>query len=378
MDLASLLDPERLAFHKRVVEEEAAAAAACDELLTGPSAWWGNAIRNAGIPKTAGLVRTLVERSVRAVPKAPADSLLLAQLATHVAYFGMDSSVYPEDHVARVCGEAHRQEAWVLSVLGNTSQAQARADDAERCFKTIPACDVDLARLDLVRANIARERACYGEAIELARRAAETFLWFGDESRWVAARGYEAAAYWHAGDFRRALEIWESTRDAMHVMTAEQRIALFHNMGMCARELGDPAEAVRYFTRSIAEAERSGNRVSAAMGRASLGVALLLAGQTSEAIDMLREAWEEEESLGLAFNAVFTALRLAEALLMSGATSEVPPICRALVERCTRAGMTEQALTALALLREAAATGQATPQQVRHVHDFLRDGDARL
>ncbi|HEX3583666.1 MAG TPA: hypothetical protein VH087_18000, partial [Thermoanaerobaculia bacterium] len=264
MDLAELLDPERfaqrLAFHKRAVEEEAAAAAALDGLLTGPSAWWGNAIRNSGIPKTAGLVRTLVERSVAVVPKAPTDALVLAELATHVAYFGMNSRDYPEDHVARVSGEAHRQEAFVLALLGNTNRAEARADEAERCFKTIPASDVDLARLDLVRSNIARERARYTEAIELARRAAETFLWFGDEKRWVAARGYEATGYWHLCDYRRALEIWQSTCGALDAMPDEHRISLFHNMGMCARELGDPAEAARYFTRSIAEAERAGHR----------------------------------------------------------------------------------------------------------------------
>jgi len=60
-------------------------------------------------------------------------------------------------------------------------------------------------------------------------------------------------------------------------------------------------------------------------------------------------------------------------LLVVGRTDEVPAICRTLIERFTRAGMGGSAMTALAFLRETVATGHATPDLVRHVHDFLRD-----
>ncbi|HEV8436344.1 MAG TPA: tetratricopeptide repeat protein, partial [Thermoanaerobaculia bacterium] len=374
------LDPEqlaeRLAFQKRLVDEETEARALCDRILTGPSAWWGNAVRNAG-PPTSGLVRALIDRAAGLMQQAPTDALVLAKLAAEAAD-NISVSAYPYEHVYRIRGEALREEAWFHSFLGNFAMAAKVADRAERAFKSFPLpLEVDLARLDLVRANIAFAAGRFGDAAGLATRAGETFLWYGDRRRWMKSCDYLASAYWQMGDYKRAMETYQEQRDFLDLLTHEQRAMRFHNIAICARELGDLDGAILFFTRSLAEAEPHGFHAAAASTRASLGVVLLLAGKTGEAIDALRCAWRDLEGLGLQFNAAMTALRLVEALLIAERADEVPSICRNLIDRCTQAGMSHAAMTALAFLREAVEHGLATPQHARHVHDLLRDGDAR-
>ena len=381
MDLAAFLDPEqlsqRLAHHKRLVDEEAEAAVLCERILTGPSAWWGNAIRNAGEP-TSGLVRQLIERAAAMLQRVPTDALILASLASERAET-IEVTAYPYDHVYQLRGEALREEAWVLDVLGNFVMATDAADRAEHYFKafSLP-LEIDLARLDLVRSHIAASTGRFSDAIELAQRAGETFQWYGDRRGWVKSCDFRMGAYWRMGDFKRAKETLQLQDGYLDLLTPEQRTARFHNIAMCQRELGDLDGAARSFTRAIADAERTGLHTTAAESRASLGVLLLLAGHAGEAIDALRDAWNELEALGLAFSATTTALRLVEALIVTERVDEVPPICRMLIDRCTKAGMSDSALTALALLREAVAKGLATPQHVQFVHDSLRGGDAQV
>lgn len=380
MDLAAFLDPEqlsqRLAFHKRLVDEEAEAEVLCERLLTGPSAWWGNAIRNAG-PPTSGLVRELIERTARMLRQVPTDALILAKLASERAET-ISVTAYPYDHVYRIRGEALREEAWTHVVLGNFFMAADAADRAERSFRefSLP-LEIDLARLDLVRSGIAAGTGRFADAIELAERAGETFQWYGDRRGWVKSCDFRVAAYWNLGDYKRARETLQLQDGYLDLLTPEQSAARFHNIAMCQRELGDLDGAARSYTRAIAEAERNALPTSAAHSRGSLGVLLLLAGHTGEAIDALREAWNELEALGMAFAATTTALRLVEALLIAERFDDVPPICRMLIDRCTKAGMSDRALTALGFLREAVAKGLATPQHVHYVEGFLRDGDAQ-
>src|SRR5689334_21612042 len=105
--------------------------------------------------------------------QSPTDALLLAKLAFQTAdHIPIDA--YPYEHVFRVRGEALREQAWLLSFLGNFLMAAEVADRAERAFRTSPIpLEIDLARLDLVRANIALGTGRFGDAVGLARRASE-------------------------------------------------------------------------------------------------------------------------------------------------------------------------------------------------------------
>src|SRR5258706_4685022 len=265
--LADLSDPERvaerIAFRVRLESEEAAAAYLCERGLTGPSAWWGTRLRKEEGSLTSGVVRELSKRFPSLLLSAPREALVLTSLATEMA-FAIGVSEYPFEHVVTLRGQALRDHAFVLSFMGRFLEASAVAERADSFLRQTPVPDLELARLDLVRSNIARSTDKFDEATAFARRAVETFLWFGDRRNWLKACDYEASVYYAQHDYPRALEVWRSTEGYVHLLGPVQEVALLHNIGLCYAETGALAEAIERFTRAVEEFEFLGgdaNRV---------------------------------------------------------------------------------------------------------------------
>jgi tetratricopeptide (TPR) repeat protein len=376
---AEFRDPERLAariaFHKRIVDEEEAARNACERVLTGPSRWWDNAIRQQQSGRTGGMVTVLIERSETALAHSPLDSLALAEIAVGIAK-EIDVSEYPYDYVYKIRGLALLRHAYVLSYVGKLREAADVADLSEHYLRQMTVVSTEIARLDLVRSNIARNMEKYEEAIELARRSVEDFVWFGERERAAQALEYEAAARYSSHDYRGARDVWLSMDEYAEELSAEQRAVRLHNLGLCAGALGDFADAARYYGLAADAFERLGLAVNRVKCRHSIARALHAAGRPADAIPVAEKAWRELEDLGMDGDAAIAALLLAECLLAVGRTEEVPRIARMLIDRCTRAGMSSSAMTALAFLREALVFGHATPDLVRHVREFMDDINA--
>ena len=368
-------DPERIAarleFHRRIIAEEEAAAEICKQALAGPSAWWRNAIRQTDGYRTAGMVEILIQRS-RIDGNAPLDALLLAEIAAEVAD-SIPIQAYPYDHIAKMRGRALRERAFMLSYIGRLPEAAAVAEHSARYLGQIAVPPPDLAKLDLVRSNIARQQEKFGDAIRFARDAAESFDWFGDRSGWLRAREYEAAARISAGDHRQALDILRSIGEYALDMTPEHRAVHLHNMGLCASEAGEFEEAARAYANAAESFRSLGNVAYVVKCRRSAAHSLFCAGKFKEAIPLLEKVWTELEELGMEIEAALVALQLVEARMLIGSTDRIPDVCRTLIDRFTRAGILGSAMTALAFLREAVAFGHATPALVNHVHEFIRD-----
>jgi tetratricopeptide (TPR) repeat protein len=367
-------DPERIAarldFHRRVIAEEEAATRACDHVLTGPSKWWSNAIRQVEGSRTAGMVTVLMERSERVFPRSPLDALALSDIAVETAT-SIAAEAYPYEYVVKIRGQALRRQAYVLSFLGRLHDAAKAAERSAFYLRQIPVPPPELARLDLVRSNIARNTEKYGDAIGHARRAGENFLRFGDREGWLKAVDSEAGALYSSGDYRAALAAWQSMGKYAAEMSAEFRAAWLHNRGICAKSAGDFDEAARCYALAAEAFERLDAPVYRTKCRCSMGLCLLSAGRPEDSIPLLTSARDELEEFGMEIEAALAALLLAEALLAAGRPNEVPAVCRSLVDRFMRAGITGSAMTALAYLRESVAIGHGTTMLVRHVHQFL-------
>lgn len=369
-------DPERISarleFHRRVIAEEEAARETCDRVLTGPSRWWANAIQQSEGSRTAGMVAVLIERSENILPRSPVDALVLSEIAVDIAK-EIPLQAYPYEYMVKVRGQAYRRKAYVLSFVGNLPEALKVAERAAFYLKQIAVPAPELARLDLVRSNIARNLQKYAEAIAHARRAGENFLEFGDREGWLKAIDSEAAALYSSHDHRAALAAWKSMEKYSDEMSEQFRAAWLHNVGLCADDAGDFDEAVRYYARAAEGFEKTGSLVYRVNSRCAMGRCLLAAGKPHDAIPLLKDARDEFESFGMETDAALAALLLAEALLVAGRPDDVPAVCRHLIDRFTRAGITGSAMTALAYLREAVALGHGTAMLVRHVHGFMRD-----
>lgn len=360
-----------VAFANRAKQEEEHARQLCEEILTGPSAWWPQRLRKAKDANTAGMVKELLERMRQMIQASPTNALQVTTLAIDVAH-ALDVSEYPCDYVVKLRAEAFRDHAYVLSFLGRYPEALALAERSKRLFDQVPLPEYDLARLALVKASILRYMDRVPEAIELAREAASTFQRFGDASRHAGARIWEANCIFEHGNVNEALSIWSSLQDSTSIDDVT-RVQLIYNIALCHRELGQFETAATHLHRAAAEFDLLGMTAHATQSRNNLGQTLLAAGRARDAVLVLRQTWREFEQQDMIADAGLAALQLAEALLVLGDSSEVAAICRDLIARFTAAGMTSRAITALSFLREAVAIGQATPSLVRHVHDFMRE-----
>lgn len=359
------------AFAERLQLEDERAAAQCDEILTGPSAWWRQRLRNAEGACSGGMVRQLLERMRTFLESSPANALQVTALAIEIAN-ALDVTAYPSDYVIKLRAQALRDHAYVLSFMGRYPEALECAERSRRLFAQVPLPEYDLARLALVQASILRCIDRADEAIVLARDAAEVFLRFGDTTRHLNARTTEAIMVFEAGNFEDALQIL-LVLEKHPAMDDVGRVRVTHNIGTAYSELGQPEKTIEAMQKCIPAYEMLGMETERARARWMLGHALVAAGRTRDAIPALRKTWREFEKLEMIADAALAALELAEALLTVGQPEEVPAICRDLIAQFTRAGMTSRAITALSFLREAIALGTVSTSLVRHVHDFLRE-----
>ncbi len=358
-------------FAEKARQEDEHAAALCDDVLSGPPAWWRQRLRKAENVYTAGMVRQLLDRMRQLINSSPANALQVTAMAIEIAN-ALDIAAYPCDYVIKLRAQACRDHAYVLAFMGRNVEAIDFADRSKRLFDQVPMPEYDLARLALVKANILRWVDRVEEAIVLTREAAETFLRFGDAPRYINARITEGVMLYVSGAVEKALAVWSSLENHPALEPSSAPL-LSLNIANCYGDLHQPERAVEYLQRCIPEFEMLGMETERTRSRWTLGRMLMTAGKLHDAAPILRTSWREFEQLELVGDAALAALDLAETLLTVGETEEVPAICRDVITRFTSAGMASRALTALSFLREAVAIGQATPVLVRHVSAFLRE-----
>src|SRR5262249_1081899 len=195
-------------FAERARSEEEDAKALCSEILTGPSSWWPQRLRLATGAYTAGMVTQLLERVGPIFDTdSPANALQVTSMAIEVAN-ALDVVDYACDYVVKLRANAYRDHAYILSYMGRHLEALEFTERSKRLYDQLPLPEYHLARLALVKASILRSIDRAQEAIALAHDAADTFLRFGDRTRYINARVWEAAAIHQTGALKDALETW--------------------------------------------------------------------------------------------------------------------------------------------------------------------------
>lgn len=350
--------------------EDSAAAALCEQLLAGPPASWPDRLRRTPGAYTLGMARQLLQRRPAAAESRPAGALQMTSMAIEIAE-RLDPRKYWPDHLTHVRAQALRDHASVLSFMGRYAAALEYVERAARLFEHVPAAELDLAQLALVKASALRMQNRSDEAVALAHAAGETFLRFWDRLRYVNARITEAALLYDGGAVERALEVWSSLPGDPGIdPIGELRVT--HNIALCLCDLGRREEAVAPLQRCVSEFERLGLASERTRSRWYLGNALLGTARQREAIVALRTAWREFAEMDLMVDAALAALDLAEALVANEEPEQVPMLCHEVIAQLTNAGLAAQAIPALSLLREAAAMGRASRAFIRRTHAMKR------
>lgn len=356
---------------EQVASEDADADAFLTPILTSPAAFRRANIAGTKSLQTAGVVRKLCRVSRDLRERQPMHSLTLADTAVSIAE-QFTSRDYPAALLQELRGNAWLERANVLRYLGRHPEALDALVIAEKAFEGTPVAAFTIALVNYLRAAILVELDRFDEAIRLARQSARVFRQFGEDDRYVHAKLVEASVFFHQNRFGDAL-------------------ALFLNLIPQARELGDPgtlarlylnvansllalerwADAHGYFAQALSLYEALGLETEKTRTRWAVGAMLVRTGKVDEGIARLHEARREFEQLGASTDAAIVTLDIVEALLLIGQHRDAGQLCAGLVESFTANGMRGHALTALAFLREALATGSATPILVRHVRTYL-------
>jgi tetratricopeptide (TPR) repeat protein len=220
------------AFAERARNEEETAISLCDQILTGPAAWWPQRLRQAVGAYTGGMVKQLLERMRSMLGSSPANALQITALAIEVGN-ALDVTEYASDYVIKLRAQACRDHAYVLSFMGRYPEALEFTERSKRLFDQVPLPEYDLARLALVKASILRSIDRIDEALTLIHSAADTFLRFGDRTRHVVAQMTAASTLYIRGSIEEALTIWKAIEKAGTPTDELSAVRLAHNIALC-------------------------------------------------------------------------------------------------------------------------------------------------
>jgi tetratricopeptide (TPR) repeat protein len=342
---------------RELAGEDAAAAPRLKQLLAQPREMWAGMVEAHPEWRTAGMVRAMVGEAERIVTSVPPIAADLAQLAVGVSNYLKD----PGSAIA-----ALRTQAYVLYFTGQYPIALRATDTAEGIISQACTAEVEVARLRYVRALILADIGRDEEAFTLAAEAAGVFSKAGDQRRYISAIRTQGIALYHLRRHPEALALYGSVLHLCEAIDRASFAGLTQNMALCYREMGDFEKAIRFFLVALDTFQRLGITVGIAKTRWHLGRTFLAQGKISEALSLLTEVRNEFEELTMGQDVALVTIDIAQALVVSGRNQEVMSLCHTATEYFRTAELlnTEGALTAMALLREAAAGGRLSDRVI--------------
>jgi tetratricopeptide (TPR) repeat protein len=271
-------------------------------------------------------------------------------------------------------GDSWKERANALKVTGDLRAALDAADRAMTILGSRPSLAHQFAKAELAAAQVLQQMGRSDEAIARARRAAGTFKDHGDETYYWHARMTEAWVLFSRKQTREAMQIFvDRAREAEQNEDMLNLARALHCTGACARELGELAAARDFFSRSLARYAQFGSAVAAEVPKVRWSYALLLsaAEQPDDAVAELERVEAELLRLGMNTDAAIAALDIVR--IRFERDEDVTRFCSGLVLRLANAGMAQNAIEALAYVREAARTGQLSHEKLEKVRTYLRE-----
>ena len=166
--------------------------------------------------------------------------------------------------------------------------------------------------------------------------------------------------------FQQVMEYGESIEDPGWIARASSAL------GYCEVQRENLGEASLHFHKALAlfrEIGPESERVNTEWG---IALILLHGGKRSEAIRRLRDAAAEFEKRGMVTDAALVGLDIADGLLAQGFQTQIVELAKHMFDVFTNAGMLTGALSALAYIKEAAAAGTLTTEDLQVARGFLR------
>jgi tetratricopeptide (TPR) repeat protein len=360
-------------FADGMAHEDSIAEGVLREVLAADRTTWAARLQSRPQHRTAGMVRLLLAAADRAIDTMPPDALVLTALATDIAE-GLDADCYPSDTVAKLRGAAWRDRAYALYYTGSFTEAEKAVFVAESHLSDCVVGEWDRARISVVQGLVYRAEGRFTDATRVVERAIDSVAVFEDERRLDSLRSLAGSLLFSRGDYAGALSAWsELLRSRRTTESADAYARNASNVASCYREMGKFDLAIHHYQAAAAAWSETGNVSEAVRVRYNVAVTLFAAGDRTAAAQ-LANVRREFEALAMRSEAALCSLYCAEAAMIDGRVDDVVPFCQDAIREFERSGLAygTKAMTAIALIKEAAHQRVATPQLVRQVREYVR------
>lgn len=327
--------------------------------------------------RTGGAVRVLARASAAAREENPLHALNLADEAVAIAE-ALPADTYPARGVYHLHGLAWKERANACRYLNRYADALDALDRAARAYRRLLQNDLELTVVEYIRATVLWKQQRLDEALALARAVSDRFASLGEQGRWIDSQLLQGSILYDMQATVAARDLFIRLADQLEtdgdVLT---RARIEGNLANAYLDLGDLGSASKHHVVALQLYEALGAVTEAVRVRWSIGTVALVAGNHLEAVRRLASAKEEFDGFGMPGDAALVGLDLCEALVLLGRHEEVRRLASEIIDRAKQAGMSPAALTALAYLREVAASSNLTPPRVAHVRQFIRRLEAQ-
>jgi tetratricopeptide (TPR) repeat protein len=275
-------------------------------------------------------------------------------------------------HIAAkgIRGLAWKEHANAALQRGTVTEALAAAERSMEIYGSEAGLVFDHTRARLVVCKVLRELGEVTRAMEIARECTVIFNDYGDLTSANMARWFEAGVLFSSKRFSEALEIFMNVTEQAELDGDKTTVAKCLLAGAeCARELGDLSSARDLYPRALTLYEELNIRDGA--NRVRWGYALTLAaeGKMHAAISELFMVRAVFLTLGMNSVAACASLDIVRLRFDSGA--DVRALCTELVTTFTAAGMAQNAIEALAYLREQAKSETLTTGKIARLRTYF-------
>jgi tetratricopeptide (TPR) repeat protein len=361
-----------MSYAARIADEDSEAEELLKPLFDAPAkaAWTNLHMQKRFL--SGGVARRLSAHAHSVCDNEPLDALTFADAAVSVAE-ALPDDTYPAKAIYELRGTAWKERANAQRLLGECPEALESLLRAERAYKHLASPSLGLSIVALVRGYVLCEQHRLDEAAAMAERAEHGFAHLGDDDRRMAALYLRAGVKFEARNLSDAASLFHQVVD--HAESINNSIWMARGadaLGKCEVLLGHLGEASMHFHHALTVFREIGSVSEQLSTEWGIAKVLLQSGKRSEAIRRLRDVAAQFETRGMVTDAALVGLDIADALLALGHAHQIVELATRLFRVFTNAGMLTGALTAIAYVKEAAAAGTLTSDDVQAVRSFVR------
>jgi len=338
-------------------------------LLEIPASSWRRSMHANRHYRSFGTLRWLLDQARARFTTEPTVAL---QLTAVVLEF-VDVADGPSTvHEVGLRGLARKEHANALRSAGDLNAALQFAEAAAETYLESSALVFDATQAKLVMAQVLYEKGEYDRAMAIATECTRLFDDFGQSTYRIMSRLTEGCILFGSKQFKEALSVFTNVvAQAEAEGDRHMLVGGLHNAAEAAREIGDIQAARDLYPRVLKHMEEL--ELTTDFPRVAWGYALTLVaeGRLEAAISELYKVSNLYLHFGMNLDAATARLEVVRVRFSTG--EDVTEDCRQLVEAFAKAGAAQNALEALAYLREQAGAGQMSMGKLNRVRTYFTE-----